>query len=371
MTGPAPDWQDGAPDPLWSRPAPALRVRLNRLGFAIEVQANAQSLLELAVDAFGPPEPGALPDEGPPDLRLSLIEGPPPGGDGWPVDWHDHAAAAARPIFREHDGLFVAFDGAGSCVTADLHAGMAAVWVRAGAEADRVRALLIESPLWRLATHRGRLALHGAAVVIDGVAVVVRGAAGAGKSSVALAADAAGWPVLAEEVVWIDPPRWAIWPVARRIHFDDDAALRLAGGGAAPPAARSWTDSTAGRYRDKTATPLVTPPPSAAAPIGPLVLLEPVPRPSGQAGAVWHAVAPAEARTRCAAERIVGEHAQPESRWDEVVGRLCGGGAYEVRGGDPAARIAALGEIVQHWRQCRPPAMDDLDAPAPSGPTKR
>lgn len=369
MTGPASHWRDGAPDPLWSRPVPVLRARLHRLGFAIDVQANAAPLLELAVDAFGPPEPGELPDDGPPDLRFSLIEGPPPGGDGWPVDGPD--LAAARPIFREHDGSFVAFDGAGSCVTADLCAGVAVVWVRAGAEADRVRTLLIESPLWRLATHRGRLALHGAAVVIDGVAVVVRGASGAGKSSVALAADAAGWPVLAEEVVWIDPARWAIWPVARRIHFDDDAALRLAGGGAAPPSTRSRTDSAARRYRDKTAVRLVTPPPSAAAPIGPLVLLEPVPGPSGQAGAAWHAVAPAEARTRCEAERIVGEHAQPESSWDEVVGRLCGSGAYEVRGGDPAARIAAIGEIVQHWRRCRPPAMDDLHAPSPSGPARR
>lgn len=361
-------WQEGAPDPLWSRPAPTMRARIHRLGLAIEVQANARRLLELALDAFGPPEPGAMPADAP-DLRLSLIEGPPPGGDGWPVEWRDDAAATARPIFREHDGAFAAFDGAGSCVTADLHAGVAVVWVRAGAEPDRIRALLIESPLWRLATHRGLLALHGAAVAVDGLAIVVRGAAGAGKSSVALAADAAGWPVLAEEVVWIDPDRWAIWPIARRIHFDDDAALRLAGGGAVPPADRSSARPTASRHGGKTAVPLATAPPSVATPIGPLVLLEPVPGSSGPNGVAWHTVDKVEARARCEAERIVGEYAQPESGWDAVVARLCRGGAYAVRGGDPAARVAALGEIVRHWRRSRLTAPEDRHLPSQRGPS--
>ncbi|MEO8083485.1 MAG: hypothetical protein ABI780_06665, partial [Ardenticatenales bacterium] len=165
------------------------------------MSANAEWLLTLAAEAFGPslPHGGAMTgatrpsgeadeadeadDQSGADLHFRLIAGPPPGGDGWPVGAGEFAAS--RPVLREDGDHFCAFDGAGGLVMADLAHRTATTWVPERTSADRTRRILLESPLWRLATRRGLLAIHAAAVVVDGVAVLVRGGSGAGKSSVA------------------------------------------------------------------------------------------------------------------------------------------------------------------------------------------
>lgn len=374
-------WLDDRPDPLWARADARGWTRHRVLGLEILVAANTPHLARLAALAFGPSLPGpavdgrvsdpgdemAHDDSGrdprspapsarpPADLRFRLIEGPPAGGDGWPPD--APGAATGRPVLREDGPRFAASDGAGGLVVADLSDGTATAWVPEGAPADRVRRVLVESPVWRLATWRGRLAVHAAAIAVDGVAVLVRGVSGAGKSSIAIAADRAGHAVLSEEVAWLDPERWAVWPHARDAHLADEAALRRVLGAAFDGRSVSFRlDADSG----KLAVPLLAPTTAGPMAIGPLVLLDrldppqtPAP-PVGGASAAWTPLPQAAAREAIERDRIVGEHAQPAGRWEEVCARLCAGGAFALRGGDPRARAASLASIVAAWRRGRP-----------------
>lgn len=373
-------WLDDRPDPLWARPAVGDWTRFRVLGLEVVVATNAPRLGRIAAEAFGPALPGRADGAGtggppigprgggrdgagqardgpagaPADLRLRLIQGPPAGGDGWPPA--GIATDLGRSVLREDGPHFAATDGAGGLVVADLREGAATAWVPAGASADRVRRVLVESPVWRLATWRGLLAVHAAAIVIDGVAVLVRGASGAGKSSVALAADFAGHAVLAEEVAWLDPVRWATWPIARGAYLAGDAALRRAIGERVDERSRPYRlDDDIG----KLAVPLLTPPPDGPVALGPLVLLDRsdaalTNMPSASAArAAWAPLPTSAARAAIERDRIVGEHAQPAARWDDVCARLCEGGAFALRGGDPRSRAAALAPLVAEWRRAR------------------
>ncbi|MEO8084145.1 MAG: hypothetical protein ABI780_10005, partial [Ardenticatenales bacterium] len=200
-----------------------------------------------------------------------------------------------------------------------------------------------------------------------GVAVLVRGGSGAGKSSVALAADGAGLAVLSEEVAWVDPVRWAVWPSARFVNLvasdaDDPAVGRQVAidGTRAKVRGVPRIDAETG----KQAVRLLVPPPEGSVALGPLVLLDPPAPflPGTRLRAAdptrWSSLEPRAARVRIEMERIVGEHAQPAERWDAVADRLCAAGAVVLGGGDPAARAAALAQIVAAWRAVqveRPP----------------
>lgn len=368
-------WRDERPDPLWARSGPERSAHHRILGLEVAVSANAEWLLTLAAEAFGPslPHVGATigatkrsgeadraDDQAGADLHFRLIAGPPPGGDGWPVSPAD--ATDGRPVLREDGDHFCAYDGAGGLVMADLVHGAATAWVPERTSPDRARRVLLESPVWRLATRRGLLAIHAAAIVVDGVAVLVRGGSGAGKSSVALAADGAGLAVLSEEVAWVDPGRWAVWPSARFVHLvagdpDDPAVGGAVGIGGKADHVRGVRRSDG--ETGKRAVRLLVPAPEGSVALGPLVLLDPPARsrPGRVARAAaptrWSSLEPRAARARFEAERIVGEHAQPADRWDAAADRLCAAGAVVLGGGDPAGRVAMLAPIAAAWRAAR------------------
>lgn len=324
---------DAAPDPLWARARTGYRARFGRLGFVIDVDTSDPAALDWAARAYGPGA-GAAAAGRAADLTLTIVVGPPPGGDGTrggalggPALLHPAPTAqrpvGAAPLFREHGPRFVATDGWGGVVVADLAAGMAVAWLDAAAPVATAVAHLLEAPLWRLATWRGWLALHAAAVVVDGVAVVLRGPSGAGKSAAAAAADRAGLAVLAEEAAWLDP-------VAGRVRASALATTEAAGGAA------------------KAVRPLATVATATDVPLGPLVFLAP-PASRRQPPVQWSPTAVDAALRRFEAERIAGEHAQPAERWAQARARLAAR-AVALAGGTPAQRVAALPEIVAWWR---------------------
>jgi hypothetical protein len=215
------------------------------------------------------------------------------------------------------------------------------------------RQVLVESPLWRFAAHRGLTTLHAAGVVIGDVTLVLRGPAGAGKSTLAAAAAIAGHGVLAEEGVWYDPGqapaclRGAPWT----IHLDD-ASLALLGreappqgsglatGAASAPMKRALdvADDLHGRAAER-------------APLGPIVYLDP---PDGSS-ARWRRLAPGEARVQHEAMKTVGESTQDPSRWAAARDALIARGAYSLAGGQVQDRVSALEAIAA---DAGPPAED-------------
>lgn len=357
---PAP-WSDGAsPDPLWSRATTHAPRRYRRLGLAIDVAVSDETGWALVEAAFGAAVDVVDADAGATgaediaaDLRLRIVVGPPPGGDGTGAAATSRSGAAtatgaapARPtvppsptLFRERDRWFVGTDGHGGVVMADLAAGEAVAWCVAGAPAAGVVGHLLEAPLWRLATWRGWLAVHAAAVVVDGVAVVVRGPSGSGKSAVAAAADAGGMAVLAEEVAWLEPARRVVRGGAVATH------VAVAGRGHGAGADGSASPREAKRRRG-----LATPPPNEDVLLGPLVFIEPPTIQGRQPAPTWRAVAAPAAVARLEAERIAGEHAQPADRWRRGV-EVLSACAYVVAGGTPMERVAALAAIVADGRR--------------------
>jgi hypothetical protein len=77
-----------------------------------------------------------------------------------------------------------------------------------------------------LVAQAGRVPVHASAVMFGERAVVLAGRSGAGKSSLALAADRAGYPVLSDDTVFVQTdPAFALWALPQAIHvFEQDAA---------------------------------------------------------------------------------------------------------------------------------------------------
>jgi hypothetical protein len=77
-----------------------------------------------------------------------------------------------------------------------------------------------------LVAQAGRVPVHASAVMFGERAVVLAGRSGAGKSSLALAADRAGYPVLSDDTVFVQTqPKFALWALPQAIHvFEQDAA---------------------------------------------------------------------------------------------------------------------------------------------------
>lgn len=114
-------------------------------------------------------------------------------------------AAADGHAYREAEGLSAVLTASGSLSLADLERGKVVAWIAAGADLDAEAEALLAAPVWRLAAYRGLVACHAAALRgPDGRALLLRGLSGAGKSSLALAAWRRGWPLIAEEVTWLD-----------------------------------------------------------------------------------------------------------------------------------------------------------------------
>lgn len=83
-----------------------------------------------------------------------------------------------------------------------------------------------------LVAQAGRVPVHASAVMFGERAVVLAGRSGAGKSSLALAADRAGYPVLSDDTVFVQTePAFALWARPEAIHvFEQDALGRTRNG---------------------------------------------------------------------------------------------------------------------------------------------
>jgi hypothetical protein len=83
-----------------------------------------------------------------------------------------------------------------------------------------------------LVAHAGRTPVHASAIIIGDQAIVMAGRSRSGKSSLSLAADRAGLPVLSEDCVFIQTePSFCVWALAEAIHLHEaDAPAGLAGG---------------------------------------------------------------------------------------------------------------------------------------------
>ena len=83
-----------------------------------------------------------------------------------------------------------------------------------------------------LVAQTGRIPVHASAVMFGERAIVLAGRSGAGKSSLALAADRAGYAVLSDDTIFVQiEPSFALWALPQAIHvFEKDAAGHVQNG---------------------------------------------------------------------------------------------------------------------------------------------
>lgn len=78
---------------------------------------------------------------------------------------------------------------------------------------------VLDTLLLFLLARRGRTPVHASAFMIDDLALVLAGPSGSGKSTLALAAAERGYPVLSDDMIFVQQePEFAIWGLPRPIH---------------------------------------------------------------------------------------------------------------------------------------------------------
>jgi len=84
---------------------------------------------------------------------------------------------------------------------------------------------ILDTLLLFLLARRGRTPVHASAFMLGDVAIVLAGQSGSGKSTLALAAAQRGYPVLSDDMVFVQQkPESALWGFPRPIHvFPEDA----------------------------------------------------------------------------------------------------------------------------------------------------
>lgn len=122
--------------------------------------------------------------------------------------------------------------GPGVMARADIDRGFAHCLVSAGYLNDpaALRREVLDPLVLMLLTGRDRTPLHASAFIADGLAILLAGRSGAGKSCLALAADAAGFQVLSDDTVYVQlAPRLTIWGWPAAAHLLPDDIPDLAG----------------------------------------------------------------------------------------------------------------------------------------------
>ena len=187
----------------------SLESRFHPFGLSLRLRTDSPTVLAVAEGAFrgfGPGEPVSSPDF---DF-LFLTRGVP-----------DRERAAAY----EDSGDRVRVREGGSTLLVDRPRGRARGRFAPALLADpaRLRLDFLELALQLLLPPRGFLGVHGAAIVQNGRAALLRAPGGGGKTTLAYAAARAGFQVLAEDAVWIDPAREAWWGLPWWFHPRPDA----------------------------------------------------------------------------------------------------------------------------------------------------
>lgn len=196
--------------------------------------------------------PGAPPagDGRPPDVRFHLGQAPAASAswdqgvvrpvhvsearhEGAPVVVADRPAPDGTLRLRYAEGVRVHVSPRGDDVWCD--------WRPPMTEADALT-FLVGPALGVVLRRHGLLALHASAVVVDGVAAAFLGPRGSGKSTLAAACAAAGFPLLAEDVLALrrDPVAWQALPAYGAIRLWDDSAELVAGDRTLPRLTPTW-----------------------------------------------------------------------------------------------------------------------------------
>jgi len=149
-----------------------------------------------------------------------------------------HTDEAGLSIVR--DGIFMRADcerRRGACIFPDEFRGT-----------EKVRDA-IDTVVLFLVAHAGRVPVHASAVMFGETAVVFAGRSGAGKSSLALAANRAGYPVLSDDTIFVQTaPDFCVWALPQAIHVLEKDA---------PAGAQSSARFRSGRW--KRAIPIAVP----------------------------------------------------------------------------------------------------------------
>ena len=132
-------------------------------------------------------------------------------------------------ILVEGRGVRVTGPGAEGRARVDARAGRCEVSDAWFAAPDRLRDEVLEPLVLFVLAHHDRTPIHASAFIAGDVAILTSGSSGAGKSSLALAADRAGWPVLSDDTVYLQQQRrFRIWGFPHAAHLlprdCDDAA---------------------------------------------------------------------------------------------------------------------------------------------------
>lgn len=143
-------------------------------------------------------------------------------GDRQVIAWERSAGAPVdAAVFRGADGGSYRVVVDGSCF--EVHPDRARIVVPAVAEPVRREERLWGLPALLAFVARGDLPVHAAAIQVGGSVVLVAGPTRAGKTTLAAAAVARGWPVLAEDLSCVrlgDPPVLLPGPASLRLRRD-------------------------------------------------------------------------------------------------------------------------------------------------------
>lgn len=325
------------------RPPQPVESRFQPLGIDVTCLAADEALVAAAASVLSSSAPVA-----PTGLRMHLVALRSPASAG-AVGLGAFAAAADGRAYREAGALLGVLTPSGSCTLADLDSGRISAFVSPDATLNAEAEALFGAPVWRFAASQGLLACHAAAVVGDsGRGLVLRAAGGGGKSTLALAAWAAGMALLAEEVTWLDgrEGQGALLLRGRpdRVHVAESVLAALGtealsgdrlpteGGGGKVRVALDWNPD---RLR-------------GSAPAGAVVFLV---RDEAAESGGWRPIGTREAADRWRATAIPGEASQSTSALAAVDGRLLAGGAYLLGGDTPARMVERLRAIDAHWEK--------------------
>lgn len=157
---------------------------------------------------------------------------------GWeaPTDPHGpmlDLSLKLGPVSVDGTGPVVSIDGLALSIRGDVEAhadaGRGEAWCRvahASAFDDPAfrEAVLDCLILWML-TRNGRTPIHASGFVVGSTAILLAGRSGSGKSCLALAAHASGFPLLSDDTVYLETThRFRVWGVPRPVHlFPEDA----------------------------------------------------------------------------------------------------------------------------------------------------
>lgn len=181
------------------------------LGLTLRAEANHPRLIEAVAMACSGWEAAADPQG--PTLRLTLAVGPVSVSDSEPAVRTDKLRLSIR-------GNVEAFadpvTGQAFCRVSDSHA----------FDDPAFREAVLDCLVLWLLTRSGRTPIHAAGFTAGRTAILLAGRSGSGKSCLALAAHAAGFPLLSDDTVYLETQcKLCVWGIPRPVHlFPHDAA---------------------------------------------------------------------------------------------------------------------------------------------------